>query len=175
MDTHMDPRMDTLTVTRTTLLDAPAAAVWSAVCTPSAFRTVTRGLLRFPVIEARTGEWEQGEQVVGWTWLFGVLPFNRHHLTVARIDHDRMTLISDEHGGLVRSWVHDIVVEPIDADRCRYTDRVVIDAGWATLPVTAFAWLFYRVRQRRWRQLARELADAPAAPTVDGGRPTADA
>jgi hypothetical protein len=150
--------MNTLTVTRTTLLEAPAAAVWQAVRTPRAFVTVTRGLLRLPVVESRTDEWRQGEQVVGWTWLFGVLPFNRHHLTVARIDHDQMTLTSDEHGGLIRSWVHDIIVEPVDPHRCRYTDRIAIDAGWATLPVTAFAWLFYRVRQRRWRQLARELS-----------------
>jgi ligand-binding SRPBCC domain-containing protein len=158
--------MDTLTVTRTTLLDAPATAVWQAVRTPRAFVTVTRGLVRMPVVESRTDEWQQGEQVVGWTWLFGVLPFDRHHLTVARIDHDTMVLTSDEHGGLIRSWVHDIVVEPVDDGRCRYTDRVVIDAGWATLPVTAFAWLFYRVRQRRWRQLAGELTAVRADPAL---------
>lgn len=150
--------MDTLTVTRTTTLEAPAATVWKAVRTPRAFVTVTRGLLRFPVVESRTDEWREGEQIVGWTWLFGVLPFNRHSITVSRIDHDQMTLISDEHGGLIRSWVHDIVVEPLDDHRCRYIDRVVIDAGWMTLPVAGFAWLFYRIRQRRWRQLARTLA-----------------
>lgn len=150
--------MDTLTVTRTTILDAPAATVWDAVRTPRAFVTVTRGILRFPAVASRTDEWREGEQVVGWTWLFGVLPFNRHHITVARIDHDEMTLTSDEHGGLIRSWVHDIVVEPLDDQRCRHTDRVVIDAGWATLPVAAYAWVFYRLRQRRWRQLARQLA-----------------
>lgn len=149
--------MDSLTVTRTTSLEAPAAAVWQAVRTPHAFVTVTRGLLRLPVVESRTDEWQEGEQVAGWTWLFGVLPFNRHHLTVARIDHERMVLTSHEHGGLLRSWVHDIVVEPVDEQRCRYTDRVAIDAGWATLPVTAFAWLFYRLRQRRWRRLAPTL------------------
>jgi len=149
---------NTLTVSRTVELDAPAESVWQAVRTPKAFLTVTRGVLRFPAVAHRTDEWREGEQVVGLTWLFGLLPFNRHHLTVARIDHERMTLTSDEHGGLIRSWVHDIVVEPDGAERCRYTDRVVIDAGWATLPVTACAWAFYRFRQRRWQQLARELA-----------------
>lgn len=148
----------TLTVSRTVELDAPAESVWRAVRTPKAFLTVTRGLVRFPAVAHRTDEWREGEQVVGLTWLFGVLPFNRHHLTVTRIDHERMTLTSDEHGGLIRSWVHDIVIEPDGADRCRYTDRVEIDAGWATLPVAAYAWAFYRIRQRRWRQLARKLA-----------------
>ena len=157
--------MDTLTVTRTTLLDAPAATVWHAVRTPRAFVRVTRGLVRMPVVESRTDEWREGERVVGWTWLFGVIPFDRHHLTVARIDHDRMTLTSDEHGGLIRSWVHDIVVEPVGEDRCRYRDRVEIAAGWATVPVAVFAWLFYRVRQRRWRELAEELAEVTTSST----------
>ena len=149
--------MDTLTITRTTLLDAPATAVWRAARTPRALVTVTRGLLRVPAVEHRTDEWQQGEEVVGWIWLLGLLPLHRHHLRVARIHDDRMTLTSEEHGGVVRSWVHDIVVEPVDDRRSRYTDRVVVDAGRATLPVAAFAWAFYRVRQRRWRALARGL------------------
>lgn len=163
--------MHTLTLTRTVPLDAPAALVWDAVRTPQAFRTVTRGVLRFPAIAGRADEWREGEQVVGLTWLFGVVPFNRHHLTVTRIDHERRTLTSDEHGGLIRSWVHDIVVEPLDEQRCRYTDRVVIDAGWATLPVTAYAWWFYRIRQRRWRRLARTLAGREMTRSCDARPP----
>lgn len=101
--------------------------------------------------------------MAGRLWLFGVLPLNRHTIRVARIDAARFTLTSDEHGGLIRSWVHDIVLEPIDDHRTRYTDRVTIDAGWATVPITVFAWVFYRARQARWRRLA---------PTLRG--PTAD-
>ncbi|MCC5949798.1 MAG: hypothetical protein JJT89_15200 [Nitriliruptoraceae bacterium] len=149
--------MDALTLTRTTDLDAPAGVVWDAVCTPAAFRTVTRGLVRYPPVARRADTWREGETVSGWLWLFGVLPFGRHTIRVARIDPAQFTLTSDEHGGLVRSWVHDIVLEPLDTDRTRYTDRVRIDAGWATLPVTAFAWLFYKVRQTRWRRLASTL------------------
>ena len=149
--------MDARTLTRTTDLDAPAQLVWDAVCSPAAFRTVARGLLRYPPVVGRTDAWEPDERVSGRLWLFGVLPLHRHHIRLARIDHDQMTLTSDEHGGLVRSWGHDIVVEPLDERRCRYTDRVTIDAGWATLPVTCFARLLYRVRQARWRRLAPTL------------------
>lgn len=149
--------MDALTLTRTTDLDAPAPAVWEAVCTPAAFRRVTRGLLRYSPASRRVEPWREGETVSGRLWLFGVLPLGRHTIRVARIDAEALTLTSDEHGGLIRSWVHDIVLESLDDHRTRYTDRVRIDAGWATLPVTAFAWLFYRVRQARWRQLAPTL------------------
>jgi hypothetical protein len=151
------PIMDTLTLTRTTDLDAPADALWAAVRTPAAFRAVTRGLLRYPPVARRDDVWREGEHVSGRLWLFGVLPLNRHTIRVARIDPDELTLTSAEHGGMIRSWVHDIVLEPIDDQRTRYTDRVAIDAGWATLPVTAFAWVFYRVRQARWRRLAPTL------------------
>jgi ligand-binding SRPBCC domain-containing protein len=149
--------MDALSLTRTTDLDAPAPAVWDAVRTPTAFRTVTRGLLRYPPVARRTDAWREGETVSGRLWLLGVLPLGRHTIRVARIDPARLTLTSDEHGGLIRSWVHDIVLEPLDDQRTRYTDRVRIEAGWATLPVTAFAWVFYRIRQARWRRLAPTL------------------
>jgi hypothetical protein len=49
------------------------------------------------------------------------------------------------------------VVTPIDVHRCRYRDRVEIDAGVLTPLVVAFARWFYGVRQRRWRVLADGL------------------
>lgn len=151
------------TLTRTTILDAPAEAIWRAVLRPRSFTTVTRGMLRMPVLKGRTRDWQPGERIVGRIWLFGFVPLHCHHLEVAQIDHDARLLRSDEHGGLIRVWRHDIVVEPLDDRRCRYTDRLDIEAGWATRPVALFAAVFYRIRQRRWRQLAQEFADDPAA------------
>jgi hypothetical protein len=49
-------------------------------------------------------------------------------------------------------------VEPIDARSFKYRDTVTIEAGPFTPLVAAYAHWFYRVRQRRWRALARELA-----------------
>ena len=73
-------------------------------------------------------------------------------------DHDAHVLISDEHGGVVRTWRHELVVASIDDTSCRYTDRIDIDAGILTPVIVAFAHVFYRYRQRRWRELARLLA-----------------
>jgi hypothetical protein len=144
-------------VDRSTPLEASADAVWTAVKTPSAFRTVTRGLLVMPVIRTRTDEWREGETVVGWVFLFGFIPFARHHLHVAAIDESTRSLTSREHGGLLKSWDHDIVVIPIDDLRCTYRDRIEIDAGIFTPLVGVYARWFYRMRQRRWRALAKEL------------------
>lgn len=61
------------------MLEASADAVWAAVKTPAAFRRVTRGILAMPVIGGRQDDWREGETVVGWVFLFGFLPFSRHH------------------------------------------------------------------------------------------------
>ncbi|MGA1183790.1 MAG: hypothetical protein ACO3Z1_10420, partial [Ilumatobacteraceae bacterium] len=111
-------------VVRSTVLEASADVVWEAVKTPAAFRTVTRGILSMPVIRTRTEEWREGETVIGWVFLFGLLPFSRHHLHVARVDDSSRTLRSREFGGLITMWNHDIKVEPIDAVSCRYRDRI---------------------------------------------------
>jgi ligand-binding SRPBCC domain-containing protein len=144
-------------VERSTPLEAPADAVWAAVKTPSAFRTVTRRLLVMPVIRRRQDEWREGETVVGWVFLFGFLPFSRHHLHIARIDESTRTLRSREFGGLITTWNHDIDVVPIDAATCRYRDRIEIEAGIMTPAIVVYARWFYRMRQRRWRALAKGL------------------
>lgn len=144
-------------VERSTLLEAPAEAVWAAVKTPAAFRAVTRRLLVMPVIRRRMDEWREGETVVGWVFLFGFLPFSRHHLHIASIDDSTRTLRSQEHGWLITTWNHDIEVTPIDAATCRYRDRIEIDAGIMTPVVVLYARWFYRMRQRRWRALAKGL------------------
>jgi hypothetical protein len=146
------------TVTVHTRLDAPADIVWHAVKTPHAFVHVARGMLRYPAAERLDRPWQVGDHLQGWTFLFGVLPFSYHHITVASIDDDARAVASDEHGGVIRTWRHDVTVTPIDETACRYDDRIDIDAGILTPVVAAYARLFYRYRQHRWRALARLLA-----------------
>ncbi len=144
-------------VERSTLLEAPVDAVWAAVKTPSAFRAVTRRLLVMPAIADRQDDWREGETVVGWVLLFGFVPFSRHHLHIARIDESTCTLNSREFGGVITTWNHDIEVVPIDATSCRYCDRIEIEAGFLTPVIVVYARWFYRMRQRRWRALAKGL------------------
>jgi hypothetical protein len=144
-------------VDRSTALPAPAPAVWAAVKTPHAFRFITRGILTMPAIRDRELLWQEGETVTAWVLLFGVVPFSKHRLHVARIDEAAMTLSSQEGGGLIRRWNHDIIVAPLDEASCEYRDVIDIDAGIFTLGVALYARWFYYMRQRRWRALAQEL------------------
>ncbi len=152
----------TAVVTRSTTLDAPAVRVWAAVKTPAAFTLVTRGLITLPAVRGRAGEWRAGETVTSWLLLFGVVPFSRHHLTIVEIDDAHRVMRSDEHGGLIRSWRHDITVTPLDGVSCRYEDRIEIDAGMFTRPVVWYATAFYAMRQHRWRRLAPALGTGSA-------------
>ena len=111
-----------------------------------------------PVIRERDDEWREGETIVGWVFLFGVLPFSRHHLHIARIDDSTRVLSSREHGGIVRVWNHDIEVTALDDSSCGYRDRIEIKAGLLTPVIALYAHWFYLMRQRRWRVLAKELS-----------------
>jgi hypothetical protein len=150
--------VDSVTIERSVELAAPASQRVGGHTDPEAFRYVTRGLLHITGLP-RTGRFGQGARIEGWLLLGGVLPLHRHHLEVVASITAAMTLSSHEWGGVLRRWDHDIIVERLDDDRSRYTDRVLIDAGPFTMPVAVFAWLFYRYRQHRWRKLARR---APA-------------
>lgn len=149
---------DGVIVDRTVDLPASAGSVWKAAKTPEAFRFVTKRLLVMPVVANRQEDWREGETVVGWVFLFGFVPFSRHRLHFSQVDDGSMTLRSRESGGLVKVWNHDITVTPLGPDRCRYGDRIEIDAGLFTPLVGLYANGFYMLRQRRWRKLAEHLS-----------------
>lgn len=151
------------TVTVSTTLDAPADAVWSALQDVATFRHVTRGLVTLPDLPRR-GRLTEGVSVTSRLRVLGV-PFSTHRLTVVRVDDDARTVVTHEGGGPLRSWTHTLAVEPAapgrEGLRCRYTDRIEIDADRLTPAVAALARVFYRLRQRRWRALAPVLAAVP--------------
>ena len=67
----------------------------------------------------------------------------------------------DEHEGIythegnehVPTWNHEIILEELQGNRCRYTDKVDIDAGWKTIFVWMWANCFYTHRQKKWIKL----------------------
>ena len=148
------PSRTARTVTVATELPADAALVWRAVRTPAAFVYVAGRMLRYPAAECTDRPWRVGDEIAGWTFLFGFLPLSHHRLRVEALRDEARELQSDEGGGLVRSWRHLIRVTPLGPGRCRYVDSVEIDAGPFTPAVAGFAHVFYRYRQRRWRTLA---------------------
>lgn len=146
------------TVVLASELDAPAEVVWSVVKVPQSFVHVARGALRMPAAERIDKPWEVGAEITGWTFLCGVIPLSKHRIRIASIDDEERILVSQEGGGAVRSWRHEICVGEVDGNHCTYVDCVEIEAGVLTPVVHALATVFYRYRQRRWRALAPLLA-----------------
>jgi hypothetical protein len=118
--------MNTLTLHRSTILDAPADAVWQAVTTPRAFVTVTRGLLRFPVVEGRSDHWQEGEEVVGWTVLAAALVEAAAEGRAYPIDVSCSSCAAERRGNLALPGL-DVVLDQVLQDRIRPDLLVKVD------------------------------------------------
>jgi hypothetical protein len=149
-------RDDVVLVARvSTSLDAAPSFVWEAVKRLDTFRYVTRGVLGFRVA-GDPGELRKGMVVRGRLLFFHAIPAWMHEIRVLEVDESRMEILTSEGGGPVSNWGHRITVAPAGG-RTRYTDEIEIDAGAITPLVWAYAHVFYRYRQARWRRLARTL------------------
>jgi hypothetical protein len=91
---------------------------------------------------------------------FSFIPAWVHEIEIVRLDDTDREILTSEHGGSVKKWNHRITIDEHGPWRSRYTDEIDIGAGVMTPLVWAYAELFYRYRQWRWRRLARSLAAA---------------
>jgi hypothetical protein len=57
---------------------------------------------------------------------------------------------------MAKIWRHTITLNDAPGGRTRYTDIIDIYAGPLTGAVAAFARVFYRYRQTRWRAVRRD-------------------
>jgi hypothetical protein len=147
-------------VQATTTIALPADSVWERLKQKSTFLYLTRGMVGYPGAES----WPEVLFLPGAIIPMQIRPFNvgpatKHEVRVVRVDEGICMVETEEHGGLVDVWRHRMTVEPISAGECRYSDRVEVRAGWLTPLVWAFASVFYRYRQRRWRQLPGQPQD----------------
>jgi hypothetical protein len=149
-------------------LDIPAELAWETVKKPETLRYITRGVLGIRPLDDVPDDWGEGLTVRVRLYFFHLIPAWRHEIRVVRIDEATHEIYTNERGGGVRTWNHLISIKPQrtnprpgvaqEYERCRYTDQIEIHAGPATPLVWAYAHLFYRYRQHRWRKLARSLA-----------------
>ena len=92
-------------------------------------------------------------------YLFDLIPAWEHKIKFVEISEDNRELLTDEAGGLIKSWIHLIKVEQgNEQDSTFYTDQVDIQAGIFTPIVWMFSNILYRYRQRRWKKLLKLTA-----------------
>ena len=98
-------------------------------------------------------EWQVGNTYALDLHVFHILPLGKHFIHVNKIDHDAHEIFTNEHGSLTKTWNHRILVNSLDDSSIFYTDEIEIEAGFLTPFIWIFAHIFYRHRQRRWKQL----------------------
>ncbi|MFO7583785.1 MAG: hypothetical protein R6W69_03565 [Anaerolineales bacterium] len=138
-----------------TTFDCTAEHLWDEISRPASLRFVAAPLLHFePLVPGELdGEWVVGKTYALRLSLFGFLPAGEHRITLASIDREANLIESKESGALSPVWNHTIRFHPLENGKLHYTDEIEIQAGLLTGFIWAFAHLFYRHRQRRWKAL----------------------
>ena len=148
----------TLRVEVTTILPCTLVEASEQVRRPRLMEHVSWPLTVFAPLKppALPAVWEPGEYLVRM-WSFGVVPLGTQTISISFPPGPAgggTRLRDNGSGQLLRRWDHLITMEATeDGLRTRYTDRVDIDAGWATPLVWAWANVLYRWRQYRWHGL----------------------
>lgn len=149
-------------VSHSTMIDLPASIVWREVQTARLLTHIAWPLVRFiPVGDGPLDAFKTGERYQVKLRLLGVIPFGKQWIVTSV--HEPETgewpkrLRDDGHSALIDKWDHWITISPDTNGGTEYRDEVEISAGVMTPFVWAFAQIFYRHRQRRWRGLSRTL------------------
>jgi hypothetical protein len=121
-------------------------------------RYITKGLLGFRPEGELPEHFAAGTTVRVKLLFFGFIPAWVHEIRIVKLDEVHREIETSEQGGSVKEWNHRITVDERGPWRSHYTDEIEIDAGLLTPLIWAYAHLFYRYRQWRWRRLARGLA-----------------
>ncbi len=132
--------------------------VWGNVKTSDLLIYVTKGFTKLkPEGGAFPKLWSEGDTVYTRSKVFGFLPFGGiRSLFFETISDSERIIQTREWDKQIRVWDHKITLEPTSSNTTIYTDEIVIYAGGMTGFITAFAKQFYKHRQKRWQQVAKE-------------------
>ena len=140
-----------------TTFDCTAKQLRAEISRPASLRFVSAPLLHFePLVPGELdSDWVVGKTYALRLSLFGFLPAGEHRIRLVTIDRAANLIESKESGALSPVWNHTIRFQPFGDGKLHYSDEIEIQAGLLTGVVWAFAHVFYRHRQRRWRTLLR--------------------
>lgn len=146
-------------VSRSTIIDIPPAVVWSEVQTARLLLHIAWPLMRFvPVGDQTLEHFKPGGRYQVKLRLFGILPFGKQWIVTSLHEPENgqwpRRLRDNGYSALIDKWDHCITIAPNAGGGTLYSDHVEISAGFITPFIWAFAQVFYRHRQRRWRNLA---------------------
>jgi ligand-binding SRPBCC domain-containing protein len=148
---------DGVTVRVKSRLAAPPDQVWQLLLSKETLLFITRGMMTFTDSE----DWPEplfspGTKIDTRVRLFGRGPAFPHQVRIVRVDETKREIDTEEDGGLLDIWNHRMHVEAVSSEESLYTDHIELRAGLITPVIWSFAFVYYRYRHRRWRELLVE-------------------
>jgi hypothetical protein len=142
------------------ILNCSPERAWQEVQTSRLLAYITAPLVVFePVDPPALPECWAEERYLVRMRLFGLIPFGSQWIVITKpvvdptLGRRHYELRDNGHGEVIATWDHRIIMRETEEGRTHYTDRVTIRAGLLTPFIWAYASLFYRYRQYRWRRL----------------------
>ncbi|HSH05057.1 MAG TPA: hypothetical protein VLL52_21260 [Anaerolineae bacterium] len=141
--------------TISTIMNTTPEHLWEEIKKPASLKYVAAPLLYFfPIGDTElNNDWEINKEYNLKLFFLKFIPLGTHKITLKKIDFSTNEIISNESGKLAKVWNHTIKFNPINSHQIEYTDIIEIKAGVLTLFIWLFSHIFYRHRQRRWKQL----------------------
>jgi hypothetical protein len=145
-----------------TVIPAPIDRVWDEIGTTRLLRYVCAPMQYFRPIDPPSfpERWREGRYKVALR-AFGFIPVGTQWVITSFPESggDVREIRDNGYGDLAKRWDHWISLSPSKDGHTDYRDEIDVEAGLLTPFIWAYAWIFYRHRQRRWRRLARNGFD----------------
>lgn len=143
-----------------TIMSTTPESLWKEITKPQSLQYVAAPILHFfPTGDTDLNrDWEINREYNLALSFLKFIPLGAHKIIVKKIDVPANELVSNESGRLAKVWNHTIHFQAINSHQIKYTDTIEIKAGWLTLFIWVFSQIFYRHRQRKWKQLLSHKA-----------------
>jgi hypothetical protein len=136
-----------------TELNLPIVKAWELLKQTDTLARVAAGVMTYEGLAEFPAEWAVG--VVGnlRPRLWGMAATD-HFVELVESDPVRHIIKTEEYGGSITRWSHEMRLIDLHHDQCTLVDTIDIEARRRTFLVAAFAHYFYRHRHRQWQKLA---------------------
>ncbi len=138
------------------VLPFPVETVWEKLQSVDTLQYIARPFAYFRPLSPSPA-WQEGEVFRFRLSILGVIPIKEHAILVEKFSREELCISTRESNDFMTQWDHEIILIPQGEDAVRYTDTVTMRARFFTGLVFAWAVMFYRHRQRKWRHILKPL------------------
>ena len=133
------------------LYDADPDVLFASALSFSEMTDAMAGLATYDGLP-ESGTVNQGDIITVDVTFWGIFKQKGHRMMIERLDPANRIIQSRETSAAAKQWDHHLSIQP-DAGLARWTDTIVIDAGWQTPIVARFARYMYARRHRHRKAL----------------------